>query len=137
MIVLDCSAAVEMIRDTEKGRAFRMLLLQGEKKIASELFSAEVCNAFWKYVHAGTLSPDDACSYVEKACALVDEFVPIEENAAEAFNEALRHDHSVYDLLYVTLARRNAATLMTADRKLMQLCERMGVDCVAEVSLAE
>ena len=38
--------------------------------------------------------------------------------------------HPVYDMLYFVLARRNAATLFTLDRKLQQLCLDNGVDCV-------
>ena len=45
----------------------------------------------------------------------------------------MRQSHPVYDLFYVTLARRNAAALFTADKKLVALCERMGVNCVCEV----
>ena len=58
-----------------------------------------------------------------------------EENAAEAFAEAARQDHSVYDMFYLTLVRRNAATLFSADKKLVALCEEMKLDCVAEEPL--
>lgn len=136
MIVLDCSAAVEMVRGTELGGAFRQLLLEGERAISTELFEAEVRNVFWKYARAGWCTPDRARLLACDATALVDEFIGIGENAAESLGEALRQDHSVYDMFYVTLARRNAATLLTADRRLMGLCERMGVECVAEVPLA-
>ena len=136
MIVLDCSAAVEIVRGTRKGLAFRQLILPGEKIIASDMFHAEVRNTFWKYVRANMLPADEARKYIEKACALVDEFVPLEENAAEAFDEAVRQDHSVYDLFYVTLARRHSATLMTADKKLQELCIDMRVNCVTEVELS-
>ena len=44
--------------------------------------------------------------------------------------EAMRLRHPVYDMLYFVLARRNAATLFTLDRKLQQLCLDNGVDCV-------
>ncbi|BAK45380.1 type II toxin-antitoxin system VapC family toxin [Eggerthella sp. YY7918] len=56
-------------------------------------------------------------------------------NAAESFAEAVRQNHPVYDLFYATLARRNAATLVTADKRLIALCERMGINCVCEVEL--
>ena len=79
------------------------------------------------------LSVEDAEAHITEALGLVDEFVPLEENAAESFAEAVRQSHPVYDLFYVTLARRNAATLLTADKKLVALCERMGVNCVCEV----
>lgn len=132
MIVLDCSAAVEMARDTDMGKAFSGLMLQGERVIASEMFLAEVRNAMWKYVRAGMMSEVEARDTVEDALALVDEFVPLSENADEAFLEAVRQNHSVYDMFYVTLVRRNCATLFSADKKLVALCEEMGLDCVSE-----
>lgn len=108
------------------------MMLDGETVIASELFQAEVRNVFWKYARAGFLSVEAAQRYIEQALDLVDEFVPIEQNAAESFVESVRQNHSVYDMLYLTLARRNAATLLTADKKLVALCEKMGIGCVCE-----
>ena len=135
MIVLDCNAAVEMVRKTPRGRGFRSLMLKDEKVITSELLKAEVRNAFWKYVRADLPDADQAEVLVEKALDLVDEFVPLEDNAVESFAEAMRQNHPVYDLFYLTLARRNAATLFTADKKLAALCERMGVNCTCEVEI--
>lgn len=81
------------------------------------------------------MTVEHAEEHVGSALDLVDEFVPLEENAAESFAEAVRQNHPVYDLFYATLARRNAATLFTADKRLAALCERMGLDCVHEVEL--
>ena len=133
MIVLDCSAAVEMVRKTPRGFGFRDLLLKDERVISSDLFRVEVRNAFWRYVHAGLLSANQAEAFIAQALDLVDEFVPIEENVAESFVEAARLDHCLYDVLYLTLARRSAATLLTADKKLVSLCDELGVRCVHEV----
>ena len=103
MIVLDCSAAVEMARKTSRGLGFRGLVLEGERIIASELLRAETRNALWKYVHSGMMTEEEAEGIIEDALDLVDEFVPLEENAAEAFAEAVRQDHSVYDMFYLSL----------------------------------
>ena len=121
MIVLDCSAAVEMARKTSRGLGFRGLVLEGERIIASELFRAETRNTLWKYVHSGMMTEEEAEGIIEDALDLVDEFV--------------RQDHSVYDMFYLTLVRRNAATLFSADKKLVALCEEMKLDCVAEEPL--
>lgn len=135
MIILDCSAAVEMVRATPRGQGFEGLLLQGERVVTSSLFQVEVRSAFWKYVQAGLLTPDQAVGRANMALALVDEFVPIEENMAESFAEAMRLGHPVYDMLYVTLARRNATTLFTVDKKLVRLCESIGVNCAYEMTI--
>jgi predicted nucleic acid-binding protein len=134
MIVLDSSAGVSMVRKTEEGSAFLWLLLPEEKVIASELYYAEIASALGKYVKAGTMSEAEAHEYRRDAIELVDEFIPISENYIEAFHESLRLNHSVYDLLYLTLARRNAATLFSLDSKLIKLCEDLGVDCVHKVT---
>lgn len=124
-----------MVRETPRGLAFEGLVVENERVIASELFQAEIRNTFWKYVRSGLMTAEQAEARIASACALVDSFVPLEENAAESFAEAVRQDHSVYDLFYATLARRNAATVLTADKKFAELCEHMGIDCVCEVEL--
>ena len=40
MIILDASAATEIVRGTPQGRAFEMLMLDGEEVSASTLFHA-------------------------------------------------------------------------------------------------
>ncbi len=133
MIVLDCSAAMEIVLATPRGKGFVGMICDGEKIVASELFLIEIRSALWKYVCAGHMSDKEAEWLAERALELVDEFIPMRENVDEAFREACRQRHPVYDMLYLTLARRYAATLMSSDRKLANLCERMGVDCVVEV----
>ena len=133
MIVLDCSAAVNIARKTLEGKALHALMLEGETTISSELLPIEAASAFRKYVRANALDEDTAKAYLIATVALVDEFVPIQENYIEAFHESLRLKHSVYDMLYFTLARRNAATLVTLDAKLMGLCDEQGVDCIQEI----
>lgn len=132
-MVLDCSAAVHIARGTELGESFSWLMgLDPECSIAPELFLAEVGNAFWKYARAGLCDASGMRSYIRQAVALVDEFAPIEELYVEAASEALRLDHSVYDMQYFVLARRCGATLVTADRGLNALCEKEGVACFHE-----
>ena len=133
MIVLDCSAAVSIARETLEGKALHALILGGERVISSELFPIEAASAFGKYVRANTLDESTAKAYLVATVALVDELIPIQENYIEAFHESLRLKHSVYAMLYFTLARRNAATLVTLDTKLMELCEQQGVDCIQEI----
>lgn len=130
MIILDSSAAVDMVRETDEGKALLSLMLTGETVISLDMFYAEVSNAFWKYCKAGFYGEGDARCRIAKAIRLVDEFHPIGDCQVEAFGEAVRLQHPVYDMMYLVLARRNAATLFTLDRTLQQLCLDNGVNCV-------
>ena len=135
MIVLDCSAAVAIVRETLEGNALRALMLENETTLTSEMFVAEVRNSFWKYVRAQLMTSEEAEFYIENAMGVVDEIVPLKENADEAFAEAVRQNHSVYDMFYLTLVRRSAGTLFSLDKKLVNLCTEMKLDCVKEVAL--
>ncbi|MDO4501789.1 MAG: type II toxin-antitoxin system VapC family toxin [Coriobacteriia bacterium] len=135
MIVLDCSAAIAIVQRTEQGAALRKLIDPGEKVIAPSLFTTEVANVAWKYVHADMVTASRAKQMTADALALVDEYVPVESLIEESFATAIHLDHSVYDITYLVLARRNAAIMMTCDLKLQRLCEDAGVSCIAEVAL--
>lgn len=130
MIVLDCSAAINVIEDTPEGTALRMLMEKGERAIAPAVFRAEVTHAYEKRVRGGLATIDEAMGKAESAIALVDEFVGDGELWREALSESLRLGHSSYDMLYFVLARRRGATLLTLDCKLQQLCADNGVNCL-------
>lgn len=133
MIVMDCSAAVEIARGTEKGKGLALLIEPQEEVIAPSWFRAEVRNVFWKYVHAGMLDESDAAKHVRIAETLVTDYVGIEGYLSEAFAQAVRHDHPFYDMLYLCMARRNAAMLFTVDKELANICDEAKVGCVREV----
>ena len=59
---------------------------------------------------------------------LVDSYENTADCSLEILHEAARLGHSTYDMSYLILARRNASTLLTVDRKLIKLCQDCGVD---------
>ena len=130
MIVLDSSAAVAIVLETSDGQAMAALMLSGEEIISSQLFMVEISSAFSKYVKSGMFTKKQALELQQQAIMLIDRFIDISENCVEAMSEGLRLEHSVYDIIYLTLARRHAATLFTLDRALLRLSEKEGVDCL-------
>ena len=130
MIVLDASAAVAIVRDTEEGKAILGLASEGEAIIAPYLFISEVANSLWKYVRAGEMEASHAATKAQEAYEYVDEYVQDFELMPEALLEASNSGHSAYDVFYLVLARRRKATLFTRDQKLMQMCDAAGVDCI-------
>ena len=131
MIVLDSSAACDMVRKTEEGMAFRALMLSEEKVISCELLRAEVVSIFRKLCRHGLIPIEKVQSFLAESTALVNEYYSIQELQEEVLSESIRLDHSSYDMFYLVLARRFGATLFTLDRKLIRLCEEQGVQCVA------
>lgn len=131
MIVLDCNAAINIVTETPDGRGLEALLLKGEGVISPAFFCAEITHVLEKRVRGGYSNDKEAQEMGRVCLSLVDEFVPDTDLWEEALSESLRLRHSPYDLLYLVLARRNAATLFTLDHKLQKLCLDNGVNCVA------
>lgn len=136
MIVLDCSAAVSLALGGPDRDALAALALSGESVIAPDLLVPEVTHVMQKYCRAGLLPREGALERARLCLELVDRLVPSVDLYLEALSESLRLGHSSYDMLYLVLARRSAATLFTLDRRLQDLCLRNGVDCVCGMGAA-
>ena len=119
--VIDSSAAIEIV--LKKSGAVDLInrIMAADKVIAPALFFAETGNVFRKYVQGRFLDKEQGIELYRTAIRIVDEFVEIESLNDEAVSESIRLNHSVYDLLYLVLARRNGAKLLTCDKKLQAL----------------
>ena len=126
MIVLDCCAAFQIVKENERGKAYKSLFLPDEEVVVPSLYSLEVANTVWKYVHAGILDADEGRAVMESALAL-------EDLMDEIYAESVALDHSVYDMAYLVLARRMGATLCTYDARLRSCCDKRDVDHIVEV----
>lgn len=114
-IVVDASAAVELLLGTPAGRRVARLLT-GATAAAPAHLDAEVLSALGRLVRDGTLD-DEAVSprLSELARAPIARFA-IAPLLTEAWS--LRQNLSLRDALFVALARRLDATLLTADARL-------------------
>ena len=128
IILLDSNAAIEIVLKREKGKALAALVETAEKTVSSEFFRIEAANVIRKYYQGKYIKKDECAKILELAENLVDEFVPIKENYLEAFNEAIRLNYPAYDMLYLTLARRMGATLVTLNRPLNSIAKKEGID---------
>ena len=89
---------------------------QWEAIIAPRCFVTEMGNVAWKYIRIGGLSEEEGIELFQNALDLIDGYADDESLLLEALHEAARNNHPVYDMLYLVLARRNAATLFTFDK---------------------
>jgi predicted nucleic acid-binding protein len=126
-VVLDASAALAAVLGQPSAAAVLDVLADAAVVIAPELFSAEVTSGLWKYVAAGQLTVDTAAERLAEALKLVDQYHPMSGLAQEVLREASARRHSVYDVCYVVLARREGAAVVTIDGRLRKLIETIGL----------
>jgi predicted nucleic acid-binding protein len=123
--VLDASAAVRLILGDPAAADVAEQIREAALVMAPELMLSEVANTLWKLQRADQLADLDSQQLLADARDLVDRVEPDRHLQAEALALACHHDHPVYDCLYLALARREAATLISLDRRLQQLAERV------------
>ncbi len=127
-VVLDTSAVVRLyvpdgplpdrmlsaIEDAARGE---VLLL------APELLLAEVAQVLWKKEQRGHLTPSEAAEVLEAIVALPVNLVTHRELLPSAVELARRQGLTVYDALFLALAERHGAALVTADQALRDASE--------------
>lgn len=128
IVVLDASAAIEIALSRHNAELYEMKIEKASKVMTSELYKAETANVLWKYNIAGLLNREEVQKRLRYCDELIDEYIDISENNEEALNEGIRMKHSVYDLLYLVIARRNGAILLTQDKKLNEIANEAGVE---------
>lgn len=121
-VVLDVSGATEILLKKEKKDLFDATYRAASWVISPDLYISELSNTLWKYHKANVLSHEECVQHVEDGIALVDDLFEAKELWKEALSESIKNHHSVYDMFYLVLARRNDATVVTNDGKLAELC---------------
>ena len=95
--------------------------------LAPDLFVSEVCNALWKYRKAALLTREEADLALSRSLDLPDRIEPAFACYREAFEIAAKYQHPFNDALYLVIARRNNALLLTLDRRLATLAAKIEV----------
>lgn len=127
IVVIDASAGFELLTDSQSGQEIRESIEQAELVMAPDLYVAEITNVCWKAVRRKELSIQEAVLGLRMAIAVVDIFRPASDLAVEALREASTSGHTAYDVLYLVLARREGASVISLDKGLLRLAGNMGV----------
>ena len=123
--VLDASAAIRVRTGDPVASQWRDQLKKAPLVLAPELMLSEVANTLWKLQRGGNLNGLDPQTLLADARDLVDQIEPDRHLQVEALALACHLDHPVYDCLYLALARREAAQLLTADQRLEKLASKV------------
>ena len=123
--VLDASAAVRLILADPAAADLAERVGGAALVLAPELMLTELANTLWRLQRADRLNDLDPQELLAVARELVDRLEPDRHLQAEALALACHLNHPVYDCLYLALARREAASLISSDRRLNALAERV------------
>lgn len=126
--VIDVSAAVEVLLLKEKANKFKDKLADSSWVIAPDLYHAEMANVLWKCFKANIVSHEESLQYTEDGISLIDDFTSGSELWKEALGEGIKYNHSIYDMFYAILARRNDALLITNDKKLSKIASEIKIE---------
>jgi len=100
-------------------------VLAADLVLAPELMLTEVANALWRLQRAGQLEAYGLQQRLSRAADLFDNIEPDRTLLAGALALATHLNHPVYDCLYLVLARREVATLLSADCRLLELAKKV------------
>jgi len=127
-IVLDVSAAVQIILKKDRMDFFEEPFRKASWVIAPELYISEITNVLWKYYKSKILTHQECLQYIEDGIQLVDDFFTEKDMWKEVLSESIKNDHSGYDLFYAVLARRNDSTLLSNDKDLIKIAKNMKIE---------
>lgn len=115
-VVVDASAGVEMIANTTRGRALRVLLPPEPVLWAPDTIYVEVGSVLRRWDLNRVLTP----AQVDKALRRLAAWPLRVAQVRSLFTDAWRHRHNITfaDATYVALAEHLGAALLTADNKL-------------------
>lgn len=123
--VVDASVVLRIVTGHLEAPGLQQQLFDASFVLAPALLQTEVANGLWKLKRAGALADLNPQDLLKEATELVDHLEPDQNLQVEALALAIHLNHSVYDCLYLALARREAAGLLTVDRRLQVLAQQV------------
>ncbi len=127
MVILDTSAAVEVVLNRSSATVISDILMKANWVIAPDLFISEATNVFWKYHQYENLSIELCEESIERTLGLIDDIVDSRTLYKEAFALSCMAQHSVYNMFYLVLARRNNGIFLTMDKDLKDAASKYSI----------
>lgn len=130
--VIDTSALIRLFVPDgpchpEAEAAFRRVGTSTDLILAPELLLAEAANVLLRKQRRGELSADELRELLCAVVALPVRYYDHAELLLPATDLALAHGLTAYDALYLALAERHGARLLTCDQDLDKVAQRLGL----------
>ena len=116
-LVVDASVAVKWFVEEEHAEIAGRLLERGNELCAPRLLASEVGNALWRKARLGEISQERAVEFATTISQVAVSWTEDESICPDAVRLSLELDHPVYDCVYLALAQRLGATMVTSDAR--------------------
>ena len=130
ILIVDASVAVMWFVPEPSSEAAAALLDSADELVAPDYVRIEVASALLKALRRGAIDRADA----DEALAVLSEgavrTLPAAERCAEALAIAREHGGSLYDALYVAVARELEGRVITQDSRLAEVARSAGVEAI-------
>jgi len=117
--VVDASVACKWYLTEDLSAKAWDLANSEEDMLAPDFLLVECANVAWKRVLKGSISFEQARGFTRALPNWFTSLTPAQELYKSALEIACVLEHSVYDCMYVALAQRESAVLVTADQRLV------------------
>lgn len=114
-LVVDASVAVKWLVDEDGSKAANDLFGHVTDLHAPHLLVSEVANALWRKARLGEIERSDAGAFASSMAQMPVTWTDDELICGDAARLAISLDRPVYDCMYLALAHRLDARLVTAD----------------------
>ena len=114
-LVVDASVAVKWLVAEDGSDIARDMAAREEDLHAPRLMASEIANALWRKARLGEIGRGDAGVMLASVAGMPVRWGDDEMVCADAVRLALALDRPVYDCVYLALAHRIGATVVTAD----------------------
>ncbi len=131
-VVLDVSAAIEVVLGRPKQDLVASILKQADLVIAPSLYVYESVNTLWKYRTLPDFPVHKLLDKAEYLIKLVDKYINVEDVYGDILSLACEIDHPAYDTAYLLLGKKYKASLITLDTKLIKSAQKAGIAVLIE-----
>lgn len=131
-VVLDVSAAISIATAAPGKEWLTEAVLEAGEILVPDLYLTEATNAAWKFFHIEGASLAQIQQLARRSIDLPDQVVPATDLWQDALVMGHQLDHPVYDCLYLVLAQQSNAYLLTLDKRMARLAEKLGIRFIAK-----
>lgn len=117
--VIDASVVAALLFREEHADAARVVLLSGRDLHAPDLIHAELANVIWKRHRRGEVSDEAAYALLVSFRRMPLLITPSVGLVDRALRIAMHTGRTPYDCLYIALAMKTRAAMLTCDRRLV------------------